>query len=310
MRYFRLFLVLLALLPGAGGALAQDRDQTLADVRQDLSVLYVEIQKLKRELSTTGGAQATAGSGSMLDRVNAIESELQRLTAQTEQIGHRLDRVVEDGTARIGDLEFRLVELEGGDVSKLDETTTLGQGPAASGAGAGTGSATQGGDGSAAVENPIELPPAQQGGVTEGATTTPAAPETGGVEMAVGEEADFRRAEEALANGDFRGAADLFATYVQTYPGSPLEAEAQLRRGDALDQAGDGKGAARAYLDSFSGHPDADVAPEALLKLGRALDGIGQREAACQTLAQMENRFPAAPQVSAARQAMSGMGCP
>ena len=33
---------------------AAQSDQTLADIRQELSVLYVEIQKLKRELSTTG----------------------------------------------------------------------------------------------------------------------------------------------------------------------------------------------------------------------------------------------------------------
>jgi hypothetical protein len=39
------------------GAAAQD-DQTLADVRQELTVLNVEIQKLRRELSTTGTAQA------------------------------------------------------------------------------------------------------------------------------------------------------------------------------------------------------------------------------------------------------------
>jgi hypothetical protein len=32
----------------AGPALAQDRTQTLADIRQELSVLYVELQRLGR----------------------------------------------------------------------------------------------------------------------------------------------------------------------------------------------------------------------------------------------------------------------
>ena len=35
----------------AGSAAAQN-EQTLADIRQEMSVLYVEIQNLRRELST------------------------------------------------------------------------------------------------------------------------------------------------------------------------------------------------------------------------------------------------------------------
>ncbi|MEO0761253.1 MAG: tol-pal system protein, partial [Pseudomonadota bacterium] len=43
-------------LPGAG-AVAQDAE-TLADIRQEMTVLYVEVQRLRRELSTTGGASS------------------------------------------------------------------------------------------------------------------------------------------------------------------------------------------------------------------------------------------------------------
>lgn len=113
---------------------AQDQ-QTLADIRQELTVLHVEIQRLKRELSTTGTPSAAVTGNSVLDRVGAIETELERLTLQTEELGHRIDRIVSDGTNRIGDLEFRLVELEGGDLGALGETTTLGGGklPAAGG---------------------------------------------------------------------------------------------------------------------------------------------------------------------------------
>lgn len=257
-------------------ALAQDRAQTLADIRQDMSVLYVEIQKLKRELSTAGGATAAQPSGTMLDRVNTIEAELQRLTGKTEELEYRINQVVEDGTNRIGDLEFRLVELEGGDLSKLGETTTL-------------------------------------GGVDPGPAPAPAQPVGDGgdgVQMAVGEEADYRRASEALAAGDFRGAADQFAAYVQTYPGSPLEAEAQLRRGEALEGAGEVKAAAQAYLDSYSGNPGSDVAATALFKLGRALDALGQTEAACQMFAQVPVRYPGADEVAQAQTARQALNCP
>ena len=122
-----LFRILLwAFLLCSGAVFAQDKDQSLADIRQDLGVLYIEIQKLKRELSTTQLPSGLQSGDSVLERVNAIELELQRLTGATEQLDHRLKRVVEDGTNRIGDLEFRLIELEGGDISNLANTTTLG----------------------------------------------------------------------------------------------------------------------------------------------------------------------------------------
>jgi tol-pal system protein YbgF len=271
----RVLILCLALLPLKAGA--QDT-QTLADIRQDLSVLYVEVQRLKRELSTTGGSTVSVQGSDPLERLDAIEAELQRLTGKTEEIEFRLNGVIADGTNRVGDLEFRLCELEPGcDVGKLGAGTTLGGGTTA-----GTAPAA---------------PPATSGPAT---TTT---------QLAVGEEADFGRASEALAKGDFRGAADLFATFSQTYPGGPLGAEAHLMRGEALAGLGDLKGAARAYLDSYSGYPDSAHAPEALLRLGRALDQLGQRDAACQTLAQVAPRYGSAPQALEAQSAMRNMGC-
>ena len=55
-------------------AKAQD-DQTLADIRQELSVLFVEMQRLKRELSTTGGASVSVTGNSALDRLASMEAE-------------------------------------------------------------------------------------------------------------------------------------------------------------------------------------------------------------------------------------------
>ena len=89
------------------------QSDTLLDIRQELNVLNVEIQKLRREMSTTGGTSVSNVSGTILDRLNVIESALQSLTSKTEEIEFRIDRIVKDGTNRIGDLEFRLVELVG-----------------------------------------------------------------------------------------------------------------------------------------------------------------------------------------------------
>ncbi|QYX58491.1 tol-pal system protein YbgF [Roseovarius sp. SCSIO 43702] len=291
------FGVILALLVPVGAG-AQDREQTLADIRQELTVLHVDIQKLKRELSTTGGVTASGSGGTLIDRMNAIESELQRLTAKTEELELRINRVVTDGTNRIGDLEFRLVELEGGDVSKLGETTTLGGGemPSATALPEAGGDATGG-----------------TGGTTgsAGTGTGDEGSDAGGedVALAVGERDDFERAKAALDAGNYAEAAEAFATFRQAYPGGPMTDRAGVLRGEALEKSGDMAGAARAYLDTFSSAPEGPEAPNALVRLGRALGQLGQTNEACVTLGEVGARFPGSAAVGEAQEAMSTLGC-
>ena len=106
---------------------AQENKKTLADIRQDLNILYVEVLKLRRELSTTQTSSMTSNNeASVLERLDGMEQELRRLTSETENLEFRVNGIVSDGTNRVRDLEYRLVELEGGDVSQIDYATTLG----------------------------------------------------------------------------------------------------------------------------------------------------------------------------------------
>ncbi|MFK7763192.1 MAG: tol-pal system protein YbgF [Roseobacter sp.] len=281
MRRFIPIVCVLMLLPFR--VAAQD-DQTLADIRQELTVLYVEMQRLKRELSTTGAPAVSTGGTTVLDRLSAMESELQRLTSKTEELEFRVNRIVEDGTNRVGDLEFRLVELEGGDIGALGETTTLG-----GDTGASTTTATTG-------------------------TTAPVTPEgqTGGVDstqLAVGEEEDFKSAQTALAEGQYQQAADQFQSFSETYPGGPLAAGAALGRGEALENLGDTREAARSYLSSFSANPQGPVAAQALFRLGRALGQLDQTEEACVTLSEVGIRFPGDPAAAEAEAARQSLAC-
>ena len=277
MRRFVAIVLACALWPVAG--FAQD-DQTLADIRQELTVLYVEVQRLRRELSTTGAPSVETGGATVLERMTTIESELQRLTSKTEELEFRVNRIVEDGTNRIGDLEFRLVELEGGDIGALGETTTLG--------GDVPGSTVTGGNAAPST-----------------GTNTP----TGGTQLAVGEEDDFKSAQSALAEGRYQEAADKFEAFTVTYPGGPLAAGAELGRGEALEALGDTREAARAYLKSFSAEPQGQVAPQALYRLGRSLGALGQTQEACVTLSEVGIRFPGDPAVAQADQARSALSC-
>ena len=257
-------------------ALAQDNAATLADIRQELGVLTVEMQKLTRELSTSGGAQGVSASGSVLERVNEMESELQRLTSKTEELEFRINSVVKDGTNRIGDLEFRICELEKGcDVGSLKETATLGGGamPAAA------------------------------------AVAPPSKPAGGTVQMAVSEQSDFDRAKAEIDSGSFRTAADLFAAFTEAYPAGPLTAPAHFLRGNALTELGEITPAARSYLDAFSTDPTGTQAPMALLRLGQSLGQLGQKNEACITLGEVSTRFPGGEAASEAASSRKRLGC-
>ncbi|QMU57890.1 MAG: tol-pal system protein YbgF [Boseongicola sp.] len=270
---------LLAAFLVAGPVYAQDRDQTLADIRQELTVLYVEIQKLRRELSTTGGVNTNLAGTNTLERVDGLEAQVTGLTARTEALTNRIDRIVADGTNRIGDLEFRLCELESGcDIGQLGETTTLGGGAV-----------------------PVVAQPAP--------ASTGAGSATAGVELAVAEREDFDRAKASFDGGQYETAAEQFQRFTETYQGGPLTGLAHLLRGEALQNLGLTSSAARAYLESYSGTPNGATSPTALLKLGLALDGLGQTSEACITLGEVTLRFPASDASIEAQAARANMGC-
>lgn len=276
MRRLTLLAAILALgLPLAGRADAE----TLADIRNELAQLSAMVQSLKGELTASGASLQAAGGATALDRMDTIEAELSRLTARTEELQNRVDRVVSDGTNRIGDLEFRICEMEKGcDVNALPAAAPIGGG---------------------------------SGGTPKAAAAAPARPAgTGaGAELAMSEQADFDRAKGVLDQGDFRGAADLFASFAQTYTGGPLTGDAHYYRGEALSQLGDTANAARAYLDGFSGDPDGPRAPDNLLRLGERLADLGQMREACVTLAEVPTRFPGAASATEAAARMSSLGC-
>ena len=264
-------------------AFAQDA-QSLADVKAELAQLAAQFLTLKQELVSTGAATDGSAGGDALQRLDAIEAALTKLTAKTEAVELKVNAVVSDGTNRIGDIEFRLCELtKGCDPSTLPVTPDMG--------------ALAGGAAAPAAPDPA-------------VSTTPVPAPSDGVELAVNEKADFDRAKAALDAGDVAGAADLFKTYAQSYPGGPLVPQADIYRGDALAQTGDTANAARAYLDAFSANQTGPLAGQALIKLGQALGKLGQGPEACVTLAEVGKRFPGSPDEAVAKGAMVAQGCP
>lgn len=268
--------LVLSTAPVPGLAQDQAQDQTLADVRQDLQYVYGEILRLRRELSTTGVAGLRAGSsGPALQRIDALEQDVRRLTGDVERMQNQVDRVVQDGTNRVGDLEFRLCELETGcDVLALDKTAPLG---------------------GMVVPKAIAIAPIDTSGTASDQTAS--------------EQVNFNRAFAAFESGDYLTSATLFKSFALAFPGGPLTGEAYFWRGEALAAEQDWANAARSFLESFSGSPAGVKAPDALYRLGVSLSKLGQADEACLMLSEVPVRYPSAAIVEQSKTEALGLGC-
>lgn len=226
----RALVLVLALVAAPLAAPAQTRGETLADIRAQLGQLGAELAGLRDELVTTG-AVARVGGADMLQRMEALELELMRLTGRTEELELRVNRVVADGTNRLGDLEFRVVELEGGDVSALSNPAPIG----------GTGAAPAQPAPETAVGEQADFDRARevlgQGDFRSAenllaahAAAWPNGPLTG--------EVLFLRGEALEGLGDFAMAARSYLDSFSGYPDGPRGAQALFRLGRALGRLG------------------------------------------------------------------------
>ena len=292
---FKALVLAAGLMLGGLPVAAQDA-QSLADIRTELNQLTADLQSLRGQLVASGpaGFQA-AGGDSAIDRMNAMEARLAQLTGQTEKLQNQIDRVVRDGATRIGDIEFRLCEMEEG--CDLGSLTTPGLGEQG-------GSAMPGSDQQGALAAP-SAPSSMPSPMSSPTMSSPLA----GAAVTAAEKADFDRAREVLGQGDFRRAADLFAAIAQTHAGGPLTAEALFLRGQALDAAGDLEGAGIAWLESFAANPNGPQAADALLGLSRAMSAKGGPQEGCFYLQEINNRFPGTPQAAEADKRLIAADC-
>ncbi|MCC5959584.1 MAG: tetratricopeptide repeat protein [Rhodobacteraceae bacterium] len=281
MRLLRITTIAILMLgPVSAPALAQEAAPTaeqgdsLAQLRSEISALSALVADLAANLSSgSGGAAQTQGfDGSMIDQVERIREELASLTARAEALEFRIRSVVDDASNRIGDMEFRLTELEGGDTSALPPTPPLG----------GENGATSGG-----VSDPVPAP-----------------------QLAAGEQSAFDAARALLDDGDTDAGKSALSVFLETYPGSPLAAQASTLLAQAQRGSGAESDAARTWLNLYLANPEGPDAPHALLELGNSLAQLGQQAEACVMFEELFTRFPDAPQAPDARDAHSRQECP
>lgn len=267
MRLIRSFL-LVCLVSGTFAAPTQA--DTVAQLRSELANLSAAVADLARELSSGEAAAQPGFDGSLIDRVERIREELAQLTARTEELEFRIRRAIDEASNRLGDLEFRLIELEGGDVSNIASPRPLGGN---------------------------DVP---QAGIGESETP----------QLAVSEGVAFDQARALAEAQDHDAAADALQQFLDTYPGSPLTADASMLLGEMHRARGAEPDAARAYLNLYLSAPDGPDAPRALLALGNSLGQLEQTAEACVMFDELRDRFASSPEAQQAQEARTRMNCP
>lgn len=268
-----------ALLTGPFMAPSAARADTVAQLRAELSSLSTAVADLARELSSGEAASQPGFDGTLIDRVERIREELARLTARSEELEFRIRRAIDEASNRLGDLEFRLTELEGGDVTNLAAPRPLG----------GTSNGAQGGSG-------FGLGSSISGGETP--------------ELAASERVAFDAARDLADAGDYAGAAAAFQQFLEFYPGSPLGPDASMMLGEMHRARGAEPDAARAYLNLYLAAPDGPDAPRALLALGDSLGRLDQQAEACVMFDELRDRFAFSAEAQEAEAARQRLNCP
>lgn len=286
----------------SGGSAAED-------LRYRLDVLDAELADIRARIGGGAPAPATGGGPAGVlsnSRVAELEGELRRLTAAVEELQNQVRRIGEEAARRFSDIEFRLTELEGGDVSVLQPVEPLGgvagtqaappeppTGPASST----TGSAGQSGAGGLLPPvSGIVAGPTGQGGF-QGMEVPPPRPSDAQqmASISEGEREELARAAEDVRQGRYDQAEERLRRFLNKSPDSLLRPEAWYWLGESQFVRGNHSEAARSFLSGYNANKTGRRAPHNLYRLGVTLGRLGQVGEACLTLREVRTQFPAAP---------------
>lgn len=256
------------------------------DLRSRINALDAELADLRARLGAGGAGEPAGLAGTSNSRFALLEEEIRRLTASVEDLQHRVRLIGEEAARYFSDVEFRLTELEGGDITELKPLPPLGSPPEDRPTSSNSGVQTPasgiipGPSGQGSFQG-IEVPAQGIGGQRSEA----ASPE---------EQNDLDRAIEDVRQGRYDLAEERLRSFLSDYPDSSLKPSAWYWLGESQFVRGQHSDAARSFLNGFNADSSGQQAPQNLYRLGVSLGRLGQRSEACATLRELGNRFPSA----------------
>lgn len=306
--------VLLAV--GSSGAMAQSTE--LQNLIQRVDRLQREISTLQRQVYSGGeipqpAPGAAIGPGEdvkpvvaarLHTRINELENQLRNLTGQIEQASFEVSQVAARLDKLVGDVDFRLREIEARIGGGLPAEGVQG-GPA-------LGAAPGGQPGGLAAADPAtpqalgEVPRSQvealrasqgQGQPTslapQAEQVAAAAPaQTGGGLPGGSVKADYDYAFGLLRQANYVEAESALKDFLDQHADDPLAGNAKYWLGETYYVRGDFRQAAVTFAEGFQRYPDSTKAPDNLLKLGMSLAQLDKKDDSCGAFSELLKRYP------------------
>jgi tol-pal system protein YbgF len=268
--------------PGPNLAL-QRRVEQLEEQLVDMQVIIGTLESLARggnaAPSSAGGAPGGMSSAGDL-RIDGLETQVRAMAAQIQQL-----------TTEVRELASRRADAgpaaapPGDDAgaqppSRFGSTTVT----------AGTDDAIGG-----LIDSQIEEKPEPTPSQTVAATPPAFMPPSSSAADASNPKELYESAYGYLMQRDYGAAQSAFEEFLGRYPKDSLAGNAQYWLGEAHFVRGEYKAAAGAFLKGYQNYSGNARAADSLLKLAMSLDRLGQKDAACTSFAELNTRFPDAP---------------
>ncbi len=288
--------------PAAGSeAGLKARVESLEEQLVDMQVVVGTLESLAKGGGTSASPAYRATAGGDGARVESLENQVRTLSAQVQQLSDQVRGL--GGTPRRS--EYTQPPATAPVASSEFGSTTVSQNDAIGGVIAG--------DAPSVTSGP-PIPDANGAGGATGAgapppvTTAALAPASDGSNP----KQLYETAYGYLLQRDYGAAEAAFDDFLKRHPSDLLSGNAQYWLGESHFVRGQYKAAASAFLKGYQTYGQSQKAPDSLLKLAMSLDRLGQRDAACSSYAELNTKFPNAPQSVKARaqSERQRVGCP
>lgn len=258
-----------------------------------------------------GGAGDQPGIARLEVRLTAMENEVRSVTGRVEETGHQIDQINQRLEKLIGDMDFRLSQLERGQASGTQPRQTM-EGPQT-----GTSAATPPPSGQTARSDSSAPGLAPLPGVlgtlprqdAERAGQSAAAPSAGGASQAPAQSAAARagalpagtpkeqydHAFGLLRQARYDEAEAALRAFLDAHPKDPLAGNANYWLGESFYVRADYVRAAEVFLEGYQREPKGSKAADTLLKLGMSLSNLDKKREACAAFDKLTKEFPGAP---------------
>lgn len=306
----------------------------------DLKPLLDRLQRLERDIQTmnvqlsrggtapsAGGAPASAAAGGqdvsaiarLEVRMAALESEARAATGRAEEVSHQIEQINRRLDKLIGDVDFRLSQLEKGLAEVRGKAPGTVRRPA-----------TEGGEAAASDAPARPSTPMMRPDVPGPAFATPPGVlgtlpredaeridrEAGDASPGIGEAPRSPAQSAAAAPGvlpdgsprdqydhafgllrqtRYDEAEAALRAFLEAHPDHALAGNAHYWLGETFYVRADYVKAAEVFLDGYQRDPKGSKAADVLLKLGMSLSNLDKKREACAAFDKLTKEFPDAP---------------